>query len=118
MVSKGKFDMKLIKIGLVAVMLFNTANVHAGWLNQGGKITQLYNTSNKNNIYATFGITVSGGSGSCSTILFPRSAAANADVHKRAFSMAMLAYTNEDSVSVYNYSGSSCDGASFIQVVK
>jgi len=41
------------------------------------------------------------------------------DAYKRAYANALLAMTNEDlKVSVHNYTGSSCDGASYLSLYR
>ena len=62
------------------------------------------------------------GTGPCATadgsmlILFPVSAAKNADSLKRAYANALTAYSLGKPVFVYNYVNSSCAAATFIEI--
>jgi hypothetical protein len=44
------------------------------------------------------------------------SAAPDADTHRRAYAAALTALSLGLRVTVYNYSGDACDGASYIEV--
>lgn len=91
------------------------ASANAGYLVQNGTITRVYNTSNNQNAFA---VNVQGGTGPCTStvIVFPLSAAADADTHKRAYAAALMAFAMGLQVSIYNYTNDTCTIASYIDV--
>lgn len=68
----------------------------------------------------TFMLWLSDGSGTCANayVKFPVADAGNADIHKRAYSTALAAFTTGLKVSVYNYHDTTCMRASYIEVHK
>lgn len=63
-----------------------------------------------------FFVVVSGGQTNCSAITFTREAAPSQKAFDRAFTLAVTAQVAAKRVSIYNYSGSSCSGASYIEM--
>jgi hypothetical protein len=91
------------------------ASVDAGDLVIDGTVTKVANTSSN---LTNFAILVSGGSlNICAPgwINFPVSAAADVEVHKRAYANALLALATGARVRVHNYAGSTCE-ASYIEL--
>jgi hypothetical protein len=88
----------------------------SGYLVTTGTIQSISNTSGNN---ALFTITVVGGSGPCNgqNIAFLAWAAPDADTHKRAYALAMLAFATGKRINVYNYTNDACTTASYIDVV-
>ena len=111
---------KFSLIGFIA--LFSSHLVAGEYIATGSEITQVFNTnSNK----ASFGIVVTGGTGTCAgkQITFPISAAGDfkdgkSDIHLRGYSTALTALTTGLKVDIYNYSGSDCENAAFIRIKK
>ncbi len=106
--------MKLIG---VLILLFS-GHTFAGYLVQGGTITKVMNTEDS---VDRFQIRVEGGTPNlCQgiNIKFDSSKVANAATHARSYSSALTALTTGMKVSIYNYNGSDCNGAAYIELSK
>ncbi len=108
--------MKRISICLVALVTLS-GTAHADWLVQDAKITRITNSSSNTD---SFTMSTEGGTGLCSSvsIAFPADGVSSAEIHKRAFSMALAAYTTGDKVSIYSYSNQECNKAGYIELNK
>lgn len=87
----------------------------AGDVVLGGRIVEVANTNGS----PGFNVRVSGGSlNLCGSgwIVFPASAAPDAESHKRAYAAALVALTTGALVRLHNYQGNTCDTVSFIQL--
>jgi hypothetical protein len=84
---------------------------------QDAKIEGIANT---NSNQEKFNIWVSGGTGPCVNrqIVFPRSAAASAEIYNRAYSAALTAFASGSKISIYDYDGASCSNAAYIKLQK
>jgi Family of unknown function (DUF5992) len=101
-------------VAVIALLLGTTAQ--AGYLITDATITDVYNTASNQ---TSFAVAVQGGSGPCSgsaNIVFPLSAAPDADTLKRAYAAALMAFALGLHVSIHNYSSDACTGASYIRV--
>ena len=76
------------------------------------------NIANTNGNTPAFVVTVTGGTGPCAgtNITFTQSAATDADTFKRAYAAAILAFTTGSTVSIYNYTDTTCTNAVYIIV--
>ncbi len=105
-----------IIVGL-GILLATSGGALAGDLVSGASITHVSNTASNT---AAFSVQISGGTGPCGTagqwITFPLLAAPDADTHKRAYASVLLAFTMGLHVRIHNYSGSACDGASYVEI--
>lgn len=94
-----------------------SATAHAGYLVTGGTIAHITNTSSNSQ---SFAIQILSGTGPCvgasAWIVFPLSAAPDADTHKRAYAAVVTALATGMRVSVYNYTDDNCDRASYVQI--
>jgi hypothetical protein len=107
--------------------LDESLSLWGSWSPQGGSlasdlavdasIARVRNTVSNS---TSFSVQVSGGTGPCAIvgqwITFPVSAAADADTHKRTYATVLTALALGLQVRIYNYSGSACDGASYIEI--
>jgi hypothetical protein len=107
--------MKRLLIGIAVLCTTAIAHAQGGYVVTGATITHVTNTSGN---AAAFSITVSGGTGSCagSTITFLQTAAPDADTFKRAYVAALMALSVGLHVTVYNYTDTTCNLASYIDV--
>lgn len=101
----------------LAACLFS-ANAYAGYIVVGATVTHISSTNGNNQ---SFQVQVAGGTGPCTNgtgmwVVFPLSAAPDADTHKRAYAAAMLALATGMRVTLYNYSDDGCTGASYVDV--
>jgi hypothetical protein len=89
----------------------------ADYLVQGGKITNVQNTSSNGDNYA---ISVSEGVGPCAdrVIILPVSAVLNRDIHTRGYKAALTALSNGFLVDIYDYTGSSCSNGGQVTITK
>ncbi|MEH1846561.1 MAG: DUF5992 family protein [Nostoc sp.] len=89
----------------------------ADYLVQNAKITTVQNTSSNNDNYA---VGVSGGTGPCinQIIIFPASGVLNREIHSRGYQAALTALTQGYTVSIYDYSGTSCSNGGQIAISK
>lgn len=93
-------------------------SAQAGYIVVGATVTHVSSTNGNNQ---AFQVQVAGGTGPCanatgSWVIFPLSAAADADAHKRAYAAALLALTTGMRVTFVNYSNDSCNGASYVDI--
>ena len=102
---------------LALVLLSNFALASGAFIAEGSTIESIANTSSNTD---SFSISVKGGTGVCgnTTILFPRNATTSSEVHRRAYSTALTAFSMGAKVKVYNYIGSDCQNAAYIQIVR
>jgi hypothetical protein len=111
-----KADRKMKKIFLMVVFCFLTGPLFAGTIAEG----RIVSVSNVAYNQDQFAIWVEGTgpcvSGSAPLILFKPSAAANIDAFKRAYATALLAFSLNKHVQIYNYENDQCDRASYIQI--
>jgi hypothetical protein len=114
----------IIRIVLVIVLLLNSITVLAGeYIVARAKIIEIMNTASNQ---AQFGVVIEGGTGSCAgnnnTILFPRYAAGNNEIYKRAYATAIAAYSMNSYVTIYTYDDSDlsmlCKRAAYIRLEK
>jgi hypothetical protein len=109
----------IVALGVLAAITFCWVDsAKAGYLVQEAKVTRVANTSSNQ---AMFVVWVVGGTGTCAMtagrwIAFPLSSAVDADVHKRAWSAALLALSSGMNVTIYNYANDDCYGASYIEI--
>lgn len=106
----------MIRGVVFSLSLFLSCTSFAGDLVQNGRIVRIANTSSNQSV---FEILVSGGSYNLcggGWINFPVSAAPDVDTHKRAYASALLAMTTGALVRVYNYLGTDCSTASYIEL--
>jgi hypothetical protein len=100
---------------LMSLVIVGTA-ANAGLLSQGGTIVRVANTSGNQSLFV---VLVAGGSGPCPNgqwIAFPTYAAGDAEVHKRAYAMALLALTTGMKVAIHNYNNDNCNEAAYIEI--
>ncbi|WP_353056635.1 MULTISPECIES: DUF5992 family protein [Vibrio] len=66
----------------------------------------------------SFAVSVKGGTGVCgsTTRLFPRNATTSSEVHRRAYSPALTAFSMGAKVTVHNYAGDDCKNAAYIKI--
>jgi hypothetical protein len=113
------FRQRARSILLLSVCALFCVNAHAGYLAVGVTVTKVSNTNSNDQ---SFVVTFTGGTGPCTSgtgstfVIFPLSAAPDADTHKRAYAAALLALTTGMRVTLYNYTSDSCTGASYIEV--
>ena len=93
-------------------------NAHAGYVTVGATVTHVSSTNANTQ---SFVVQVVGGTGPCTNgsgfeVVFPLTAAPDADTHKRAYAAALLALALGMHVSIYNYTDNNCLGASYIDV--
>ncbi|MCG9679190.1 DUF5992 family protein [Vibrio sp. Isolate24] len=102
---------------LTLVALSNFALASGAFIAEGSTIESIANTYNNTD---SFSISVKGGTGVCgnTTILFPRNATTSSEVHNRAYSTALTAFSMGAKVKVYNYIGRDCKNASYIEIVR
>ena len=100
---------------LCVLGLFFSVPAFSGDILNSASISEVRNTSGNKDI---FEIIVKGGCGLCAnkTIQFPRSAAGSKEIHDRAFSMALTAFTTGSKVRVHNYVNNDCRNASYITI--
>lgn len=98
---------------LAAFLLFGSYPAEAGFIASESTITSIKNVTGNMPQFAVF---VTGGTGPClnTWVVFPVSAAPDADTHKRAYATAMMAIALGMHVIIYNYTDDSCLGASYI----
>nr|ACZ26228.1 SxtE [Microseira wollei] len=89
----------------------------ADYLVQGGKITNVQNTSSNGDNYA---VTISGGVGPCAdrVIILPASGVLNRDIHARGYKAVLTALSNGFLVDIYDYTGSSCSNGGQVTITK
>src|SRR4051812_45234848 len=113
-IFKGRILPTLIAL---AADFMHTSSAYAA----GGYVVNdatIANIANTNGNTPAFVVTVAGGSGPCAgtNITFTQSAATDADTFKRAYAAALLAFTTGSTVSIYNYTDTSCTNAVYIIV--
>lgn len=110
-------DMMMKKWMLGALLALSTSAAFAGQLVQSAKIVEVRNTAGNNDV---FEVVLGGGAGPCAgkLVQFPRSAAGNAEIHERAFAMALTALTTDATVRIHNYVDDTCSKASYITIRK
>lgn len=98
---------------LCATFLYSSL-ASADYVVQEATISRITNVADN---AAKFAVLVAGGSGPCSNgwIEFPASAAVDLEAHKRAYATLLMAFASNLRVSIFNYSGNSCLGASYIE---
>ena len=117
--------MKLSRLisALLFVLYSGFASAESAYLATSVNIIAISNTAANGK---SFGVVVANGNDDkpCenTTINFPLSAAGNAgndeNIHNRAFSLAMLAYTSNKKVTIVTYhDNGTCSGASYIQLL-
>ncbi len=89
----------------------------ADYLVQGGKITNVENTSSNGDNYA---VTISGGVGPCAdkVIILPASGVLNRDIHVHGYKAVLTALSNGFLVDIYDYTGSSCSNGGQVTITK
>ena len=95
-------------------LILCTSIASAGDIAAGGTITQIKNVTGNMTQWA---IWITGGTGVClgNWIVFPLSAAPDADTHKRGYATALMATALGMRVKIHNYSGDDCLNASYIE---
>ena len=106
------------KIIFIALFIFTAQVSAADYIVVNGVVTRVGNT-----IYnsSAFTIHVSGGTvNMCegAWIIFPVSSGSTVEAHSRAYATALTAFSTGAKVNIYNYTDSSCNYASFIELVK
>ena len=89
---------------------------HAGYLIQGATIVSVTNTANQSQAFAVY---FTGGAGACAAsgqIVFPQSAAVDADTFKRTYAAALAGAVTKARFDAFDYSGTNCANAGFIQL--
>jgi len=106
--------MKAATMGLVVLCV---ANAQAGYVLTGGSLTTVTNTADN---APQFAVIANGGGGPCAGqwITFPRDATSDAENHRRAFALALLAHTTGSKVNIYNYESDACNRAAYIELTK
>ena len=104
-------------LALAACALFST-NAQAGYVATDATVLRVSSTNGNT---ASFQVMVAGGTGPCTSVsgiwvVFPLSAAPDADTHKRAYAAALLALATGMSVTLYNYTNDNCVLASYVDV--
>lgn len=112
------FTQSLRSILALAACGLCSANAQAGYIATGATIIRVSSTNGNT---ASFQVMVAGGTGPCTSesgtwVVFPLSAAPDADTHKRAYAAALLALTTGMPVVLYNYANDDCVGASYVDV--
>ena len=112
------FRQRLRSTLVCAACALFAANAQAGYIATGARVTHVSSTNGNT---ASFQVMVAGGTGPCTSesgtwVVFPLSAAPDADTHKRAYAAALLALTTGMPVILFNYSSDSCTGASYVDV--
>jgi hypothetical protein len=102
---------------LAACTLF-CANAQAGYIATDATVIRISSTNGNT---ASFQVMVAGGTGPCTSVngtwvVFPLSAAPDADTHNRAYAAAMLALATGMRVTLYNYTNDDCVQASYVAV--
>ena len=101
-------------IGFLLAVISSTS--HAGYLIQGATIVSVTNTANQSQAFAVY---FTGGAGICASsgqIVFPQSAAVDADTFKRAYAAALAGAVTKARFDAFDYAGTNCSNAGFIQV--
>jgi len=108
---------KLILIPVLTLLfsLVYSVSAIAGYIAQDVVIVSVSNTNRNED---TFTVWIEGGETKCTTIDFPRSASPSTEIHKRAFSSALAAFTTGAKAVIYNYKGEDCRNASLIRLLK
>lgn len=107
-----------VAIGAATVGLFSAAPARAsGFLVQGAVVTSVTNVASN---AAAFAIYFTGGTGLCASgqlVVFPQTAAVDADSFKRAYTAALLAAVTKAPFDAYDYgTTATCYNGSFIEV--
>jgi hypothetical protein len=104
----------LVLIGALAV-LSQMVSAAGAYIVTGGTITSITNTASNT---SAFTVTTSGGTGVCTgvAITFPLSSFPDADTMARAYATALTALALNATVTIYNYSSSTCTTATYIQI--
>jgi hypothetical protein len=107
----------VLSFALMGCGLF-CASARAGQIVTGATVIHVSSTNGNT---TAFQVLVAGGVGVCTSetgtwIVFPLSAAADADTHKRTYAAALLALATGMRVNLHNYASDSCTGASYVDV--
>ena len=114
---RKRFD-KVLSILLRVWLIIASFNAYSGtYVVLDAEITNIANTSSNG---ANFALATKGGTGPCTNqwIVFYESDASNSNAHQRAYSTALMAFATGLKVNIHNYTSSSCDHASYIEVKK
>lgn len=100
---------------LALVTLSNFALASGVFIAKGATIKSIANTNGNAD---DFTIWLEGGTGSCANeaISFPRNATTSSEVHNRAYSTALTAFSMGAKVTVHNYAGDDCKNAAYIKI--
>jgi len=106
------------KIAMLFVMSTSIAMAQGDYIAQDAKIVRVTNTAGNQD---EFIINVVGGTGVCTgqaptMIKFKLASATSPEIFNRAFSMALMALSTGQKVSVYNYVDTACDNAVYIGI--
>lgn len=106
-----------MRVLTLIVLLFAFGSASAGeYIADGARVVSVANTGSNQSVFV---LKTSGGTGMCTNgtwITFSPATSADVDTFKRAYAAALLAFSTGSLVRIYNYSGASCDGASFIEL--
>ena len=119
--SKVRIFVVALLVILSLTSIASTTQAQAAYIARDALIHAVGNTSYE---LPVFVVKVSGGTGACgnSTITFPESTLPDPNnpayirLYERAYSTALTAFAAGKRVDIYNYDGSDCDNASFIEV--
>ena len=101
-------------IGLLLTVISSPS--HAGYIIQGATIVSVTSTANQSQAFAVY---FTGGTGTCASsgqIVFPQSAAVDAEPFRRAYAAALAGAVTKARFDAFDYSGNSCSNAGFIQL--
>ncbi|MEZ8822894.1 DUF5992 family protein [Vibrio amylolyticus] len=108
----------MLRFSLLLLSVFAFGSIASGtYIVKNATISSIANTSSN---VDRFIIWIEGGNGVCvgKAITFPRSATTSAEVHQRAYSAALTAFTTGSKIDIHNYHGEDCTNASYIRLVK
>ncbi len=106
------------KLILGTLLIFLSITTQAGtYIVNDAYVKAVSNTNSNTDSFVAW---LEGGTGVCANkpVTFKKSAAISNDVFERAYSASLTAFAGNFKVTVYNYSGSGCEDAAYIKIVR